>query len=40
MSNKAIILNYVNTRINAVVFLRFPSTLHGTWISSSIEVLI
>jgi len=22
-------LNYINTRINAVVVLRFPSTLHG-----------
>jgi len=36
--HKAITLNYINTRINAVVVLTVPSTLHGTWISSSIEV--
>jgi len=29
MSDKAVILNYINTRINAVVVLRVPSTLHG-----------
>ena len=28
-----ITLIYINTRINAVVVLRVPSTLHGTWIS-------
>ena len=30
MSDKAITLNYINTRINAVVVLRVPSTLHGS----------
>ena len=29
MSDKAIKLNNINTRINAVVVLRAPSTLHG-----------
>jgi len=29
MSDKVIILNYINTRINAVVVLRVPSTLYG-----------
>jgi len=29
MSDKAITLNCINTRINAVVSLRFPNTLHG-----------
>jgi len=38
--HKAIKLNYINTRINAVVVLRVPSTLHGAWIFSSMEVLI
>jgi len=27
--HKAITLNYINTRINAVVILRVPGTLHG-----------
>jgi len=27
--HKAILLNYINTRINAVVVLRVPGTLHG-----------
>ena len=37
--HKAIKLNYINTRTNAIVVLRVPSILHGTWIAGRIEVL-